>query len=178
MTQPYLGEIRLFAGNFAPKNNALCNGQIMSIQQNSALFSLLGTYYGGNGTTTFALPDFRSRIPINQGQGPGLTNYVMGEQTGTESVTITTQTMPMHNHMVVVSTAAASAPGAVGNMPSTLAAPYTGFWVQDGKTSGNPLLMDANMIGLAGGNQPHENRMPALAISMIIALTGIFPSRN
>lgn len=177
MTQPYLGEVRMFAGNFAPRNNAYCSGQIMSIQQNAALFSLLGTYYGGNGTTTFGLPDLRGRIPVSQGQGPGLSNYVIGQQGGTETVTITQQTLPQHNHMMVVSNAVPTTAAPSGNMPAQMSTPINNFWVPNTKQTTSDLL-NAQFLTMVGGNQPHENRMPAMAISMIIALAGVFPSRN
>src|SRR5215213_5859350 len=111
MADPYIGEIRMFAGNFAPRGWALCNGQLLSISQNTALFSLLGTMYGGNGQTTFALPDLRGRVPLHFGQGPGLSNYVEGEVGGTETVTLTTGEMPSHNH-------GANGNQAPGNSPS------------------------------------------------------------
>src|SRR3954468_23923346 len=111
MSQPYLGEIRMFGGNFAPRGNALCAGQIMPIQQNTALFSLLGTFYGGNGQTTFALPDLRGRLPINQGNGPGLTPRVIGELSGTENVTLLQTEMPQHNHFLSATTDAGNLPG-------------------------------------------------------------------
>jgi len=178
MTQPYLGEIRMFAGNFAPLHNAYCAGQIMSIQQNSALFSLLGTYFGGNGTTNFGLPDFRGRLPVCMGQGNALTNYTIGEMTGTESVTLNSQQMPMHNHMMMVSGSDGTLPAPSGNMPSALKSPFTGLWIAPTATTGNPVPMNANVLGKTGGNLAHENRMPALAISMIVSLLGVFPSRN
>lgn len=178
MTQPYLGEIRMFAGTFSPKNNAFCAGQIMNVQQNSALFSLLGTFYGGNGTTTFGLPDMRGRIPVSMGQGPGLSNYNIGEATGSESVTLTTGQMPMHTHMMVASSNTGNQPSPAGHMPAGLSAPFTGFWVDGAKGSGTQIYMDPNSLSMVGGNQSHENRMPALAINFIIALIGIFPSRN
>jgi microcystin-dependent protein len=178
MSTPYLGEIRFFGGNFAPRNNALATGQIISIQQNTALFSLYGTYYGGNGTTTFALPDLRGRLPVHQGQGPGLSNYTIGEQTGTESVTVLSTQMPMHNHVPAASTTAANQQTPGSNGFATLAAPWQRFWTSNATKSGNPTLLNPNTIGFTGGNQPHENRMQMLAISMIIALQGIFPARN
>lgn len=177
MSQPFLGEIRMFAGNFAPRNNAYCAGQIMNIAQNTALFSLLGTYYGGNGQTTFGLPDFRGRLPVCMGQGNGLSNYDIGQQVGSESVTLTTNQMPMHNHMMIVSGNNANQPSPIGNMPAALQSPYTGLWVSPNVAT-TPFEMDANSLYPAGGSQAHENLMPALAISIIIALQGIFPSRN
>ncbi len=177
MTQPYLGEIRMFAGNFAPRTNAYCSGQIMGITQNSALFSLIGTYYGGNGTTTFGLPDLRGRLPVGMGQGNGLSDYVIGEQTGAESITLDINQMPKHIHMMHVSKTNANQSSPSGNMPSALQDPFTGFWVPSDKTL-KTFAMNSNVLGNIGGNQAHENRMPAMAISFIIALAGVFPSRN
>ncbi len=178
MSDPYLGEIRLFAGNFAPRHNALCNGQIMSIAQNSALFSLLGTYYGGDGQTTFALPNLQGRLPVGQGQGPGLSNYTIGETIGAETVTLTTGQMPAHTHLLMPmgGNATQNLPG--GQYPSALQAPFNGFYVQDSNKTGSPIAMSANALQTTGGSQAHENRMPTMAISIIIALQGIFPSRN
>lgn len=178
MTQPYLGEIRMFAGTFSPKNNAFCAGQVLNIQQNSALFSLIGTYFGGNGTTTFGLPDMRGRIPVGQGQGPGLSNYNIGEAIGSESITLSLSEMPMHNHMMMASSITGDQTAPVGHMPAGLSAPFTGFWVDGTKGSGTPIYMDPNSLSMVGGNVAHENRMPALAINFIISLVGIFPSRN
>ncbi|MEP7008180.1 MAG: tail fiber protein [Sphingomonas bacterium] len=181
MSQPYLGEIRMFGGNFAPRNNAQCNGQLLSIQQNTALFALLGTFYGGNGVQTFALPDLRGRLPINQGNGPGLTPRVIGEQSGSETVTIDQTTTPTHNHIANATTDAGNLPG-----PSNKAIPAS---PTDGTTPGSlyvvptgpavvPVPMAPQSLPLAGGSQPHQNMMPSLAITFIIALNGIFPSRN
>ena len=178
MSQPYLGEIRLFGGNFAPRNNAYCAGQLLSIQQNTALFSLLGTFYGGNGTSTFALPDLRGRLPVSQGQAPGLSAYTIGEATGTEAVTITQQTTPLHNHSLHVTNIASTNPVPGANLPATLATPFTGFYVKDANKTGSPITYNPLMVALDGGSLPHENRMQAMAISIIIALQGIFPSRN
>ena len=178
MTEPYLGEIRLFAGNFAPTGNAYCAGQLLSIQQNSALFSLLGTTYGGNGTTNFALPDLQGRLPVCYGQGPGLTNYPIGTKTGSESVTLLVTQSPAHTHMPIASLTPAAAETPAGGIPATLQTPFKGFYVQDSKKTGNPIALSPTAVQQTGGSQPHENRMPALAISIIIALQGIFPSRN
>ncbi|HXC54205.1 MAG TPA: tail fiber protein [Rhizomicrobium sp.] len=168
----------MFAGNFAPKSNAYCAGQLISIQQNSALFSLLGTTYGGNGTTTFGLPDLRGRLPVHFGQGAGLSNYTMGEVEGTESVTITSSTMPMHVHVPTASSNPAGITTPGGNLAAGLTTPWTRFWVSNANKTGNPVQLNPAILGMAGGNQPHENRMPAIAISMIVSLVGIFPSRN
>jgi microcystin-dependent protein len=176
MSEPYLGEIRLFAGNFAPKYNAQCNGQIMSIAQNTALFSLLGTYYGGNGTTTFGLPDFRGRLPVGMGQGPGLSNYTIGEQTGTETVNLTLQQIPLHTHYALAGTTSANNASPTGLVPAV--SPITGYYVADANRTGNPIAFASNAVQMAGGSQPHTNLMPSLALTFIIALQGVFPSRN
>jgi microcystin-dependent protein len=178
MSEPYLGEIRMFAGTFSPRGNAYCQGQILSIAQNTALFSLLGTYYGGNGTTNFALPDFQGRLPICMGQGNGLSNYTIGQPVGTESVTLLTAQMPAHTHTAIASTALATQPDPAARIPATLASPFTGYYVQDANKTGSPIAFWANALQQIGGTQPHENRMPALTIAIIIALQGIFPSRS
>jgi microcystin-dependent protein len=171
MGTPFLGEIRLFGGNFAPLGYAFCSGQILSISQNDALFALIGTTYGGDGQTTFALPDLRGRIPVHVGQGPGLSSYVLGQSGGAETVTLTTQQLPAHTH-------AAQAQSAAGNQ----AAPGGGVWAASGQNQFSSNAPNAAMsnaaIGSAGGSQPHDNAMPYQVISFIIALEGIFPSRN
>lgn len=176
MTSPYLGEIRMFGGNFAPSQNALCQGQLLSIQQNTALFSLLGTYYGGNGVQNFALPDFRGRLPINQGQGNGLSNYTIGQIGGSENVTLLQTQMPNHNHSMLATSAGASQPSPKNNIPASMVNPITGFWVS--QPTGSPIQMNPASLGMTGGGQPHENRMPIVAFSFIIALNGIYPSRS
>jgi len=180
MSNPYLGEIRMFAGNFAPRANALCNGQILSIAQNTALFALLGTFYGGNGQTTFALPDLRGRVPINQGQGPGLSNYTIGQQAGTETVTITAATTPQHNHVVNATTDVGNLPApsekAIPAEPTDGTTPGQLYVVPPGTIT--PSAMAPQSVTLTGGSQPHQNMMPTLCITFIIALQGIFPSRN
>jgi len=177
MSEPYLGEIRLFAGNFAPRGWALCNGQLLAISQNTALFSILGTQYGGNGTTTFSLPDLRGRIPVNQGQGPGLSPYTVGEQIGTENVTLLSTQMPAHTHLISATTAQAdlgSPAGAILAAPvDSTGNPSAGYT----KTAANT-QMAQNAVGIAGGSQPFSIIQPILAVTFIIALQGIFPSRN
>jgi microcystin-dependent protein len=174
MANPFLGEIRIFGGNFAPVGWALCNGQIMAITQNTALFSLLGTTYGGNGTTTFALPDLRGRVPIHFGQGPGLSNYVEGQQGGAESVTLTIAQMPSHAHTV---NAVASGGNQAGPAGGSLAIESTGTSLDySNATPASP--MNAAMLSQAGSSQPHTNIQPYLCLNFIIALQGIFPSRN
>jgi microcystin-dependent protein len=170
MSEPFLGEIRMFAGNFAPKGWALCNGQVLSISQNTALFSLLGTFYGGNGSATFALPDLRSRVPVHQGQGPGLSNYVIGEEGGAENVTLLTSQIPSHTHAAQASSTSG------GNSD-----PTDSFWASSAATKQYSPTTNAVMAPTAmtqTGGQPFSILMPYLAVNFIIALQGIFPSRN
>lgn len=170
MSDNFLGEIRPVGFNFAPNGWALCNGQILPINQNTALFSLLGTQYGGNGTTTFALPNLQGRVAVGAGQGPGLTDYVPGEQGGVENLTLTTAQIPVHNHGVSVGTADATSVSPQGAIPAKAA--RTVYSSAGGTT------MAPDSIGSAGGSQPHNNLQPFLVTNYIIALTGIFPSRN
>jgi microcystin-dependent protein len=182
MSNAFLGQIDMFGGNYAPRGWAFCNGQLMSIAQNSALFSLIGTTYGGDGITTFALPDLRSRLPVDWGQGPGLSNYQLGQAAGATSVTLTVQTMPTHNHFLMATAATATTPTiantvlpgqpTVGNPPSFYGMP------QSGKPPLTPFQLSTATVGIAGGGQPHPNLMPSLCVTFIIALQGIFPSRN
>jgi microcystin-dependent protein len=178
MADPFLGEIRIFGGNFAPVGWALCQGQLLPIAQNSALFSLLGTTYGGDGRTTFALPDLRGRVVMSFGQGPGLRNYAQGEVAGTESVTLLTQQMPQHSHSVGASeTPSTTDPkGAVPAQPVSAqpgsGAPKIYAASSDGTTMNNA------MIGPSGGGQPFNIQQPYLVINYIIALQGIYPSRQ
>ncbi|WP_413174276.1 phage tail protein [Anabaena azotica] len=171
MSEPFIAEIRMFAGNFAPRGWAFCNGQILSISQNTALFALIGTTYGGNGQTTFALPDLRGRTPIHAGQGPGLTPRTLGEAGGTEAVTLISSQIPAHNHsLLAVSTAATS-----GDPGQNLLAQSRGSVYAAGSPSAT---MNPAAIGIAGGSQPHNNMQPFLTVNYIIALEGIFPSRD
>jgi microcystin-dependent protein len=173
MSDQFVAEIRMFAGNFAPKGWAFCNGQIMSISQNTALFSLLGTYYGGDGRSTFALPNLQGMMPLHQGQGAGLIPRVLGETGGSQNVTLLTTEMPAHQHGINASTA-----GGDLNTPANnnLAKAHTG------KTSVNAYNSAAttqmNPLGVAGGGQPHNNLPPYLCVTFIIALQGIFPPRG
>jgi microcystin-dependent protein len=170
-TTAFLGEIMLVPYNFAPRGWAFCQGQTLSIAQNTALFSLLGTTYGGNGTTTFALPDLRGRCAVSSGQAPGLSNYTLGEQTGTESATLTVNQMPAHSHIVnaVDDDATSSLPD--GHSLATI--------TPAGYASIAPnTTMDPRMIQPAGGSQPFEIIQPLLVLNYCIALTGIYPSRN
>jgi microcystin-dependent protein len=170
---PYIGEIRIFAGNFAPRGWALCNGQILSIAQNTALFSLLGTTYGGNGQTTFALPNLQGRAPMHPGQGPGLTPRVLGESSGINTVTLLTNEMPAHTHALTASSSPASARNPTGN---PLARSRNGNAYQT--TIQNLVPLAAQAVSLAGSGQPHNNMQPYLALNFIIALQGIYPPRS
>lgn len=168
MAEPFVGEIRMVGFTFAPKGWAMCNGQILPINQNTALFSLLGTTYGGDGQTTFALPDLRGRVAIHVGQGPGLSSYSQGEVLGSESVTLTTGEIPPHAHSVLTSKDEETTNRPDGAYP-TVGGIYA--TTQDGSA---PMAPGGN----TGGNQPHPNLQPLLVMNFVIALQGIFPSRN
>jgi microcystin-dependent protein len=173
MSDPYIGEIRMFTGNFAPLNWAFCDGSIIAIVQNTALFSLIGTTYGGDGVQTFALPDLRGRAPIHQGTGAGLTPRVCGQAFGSENVTLLPGQLPTHTH---------TAQGSAGGNAVT---PKSNFWSTDpeGNTapyaSGPPnAQMNAVAVGVTGNSQSHPNMSPFLAVSYIISLFGIYPSQS
>jgi microcystin-dependent protein len=171
MSDPFIGEIRIFAGNFAPRGWAFCNGQLLSISQNTALFSLLGVTYGGDGRTTFALPDLQGRVPMHAGRGPGLTTRSLGQQGGVESVTLAASQMPQHTHALQATTDPATL-----NAPTTtrtLARSRGGFAYQSG--GGTGATLSSQTLADAGGSQAHNNMQPYLALSFIIALQGIFP---
>ena len=176
MATPFIGQITMFGGNFAPRSYAFCSGQILSIAQNTALFSILGTTYGGNGQTTFALPNLQGRVPIHPGQGAGLSNYSLGQQSGTESTTLLIGNLPAHNHPATVTSNASS-----GSASDTL--PTGNFLAADNqyKNTSNTTL-NANAVtvavGATGGGQPINNLQPYLCINFLIALQGVFPSRN
>jgi microcystin-dependent protein len=172
MATPYLGEIVIVPYTFAPRGFAFCDGQILPISQNTALFSLLGTTYGGNGTTNFALPDLQGRTPLSSGQGPGLTDRGLGESAGEVSVTLLAQEMPAHNHALSVSTDNADRSNATGNY---FAVPPDPTYVQQ---AGAGVGVTAGAVPIAGGGQPHNNRSPYLVLNFVIALQGIFPARN
>ena len=170
-TSPFVGEIQMFAGNFAPTGWALCNGQLLSIASNTALFSLLGTTYGGNGTTTFGLPDLRGRVPIHPGQGPGLSARSLGEVSGTEAYTLIASEMPAHTHTEGASTVN----GAADNPTARVPARMPGAILQYAAASNVDLSGAA--VASSGASQPHNNMQPYLAVTYIIALQGIFPQR-
>lgn len=172
MSEPFVGEIRMFAGNFAPRGWAFCDGQLLAVSQNDALFSLLGTIYGGDGRTTFGLPDLRGRIPLHQGHGPGLSERRLGSKGGAEKVTLTTNQLPSHSHAWNANTAAATGGSPQGKV---LATP-SGFRLYQ-QTDPNANLA-ASTIANTGGSQSHTNLMPTLCVHFIIALVGIYPSRH
>ncbi len=172
MSEPFLGEVKIFAGNFAPRGFAFCNGQLLPISQNTALFSLLGTSFGGNGTSNFALPNLQGQMPLHAGSGPGLSPRVVGEQGGEASVTLTTAQIPPHNHGVNASEGTGTT---VTPAPSVALAATAGKAVY--RAPSNLGAMGAPLAS-AGGGQPHENRQPYLALTFIIAMQGIFPARN
>lgn len=182
-TQPYLGSIATFAFPFAPRGYQLCQGQILSISQFTALFSLLGTTYGGNGQSTFGLPDLRGRVPLGVGQGTGGSNYVQGQTGGTETVTLTVPQMPAHNHnfntldvKATTNEAAAGSWLARSRDAGTIGAEPE-IYVPTG-TTGTTVPLNVAAISVAGQTQPHPNLQPFLALNFSIAVQGVFPSRN
>lgn len=169
MTSPFLGEIKMVGFDFPPRGYALCNGQTLAIQTNSALFALLGTTFGGNGFTTFQLPNLQSRVPVKFGQGLGLTDYQIGEATGTENVTLATTEMPAHTH-TAYATGSSTSRDPRGRLPGTsVQNRYDGF---------PNTTMHASALAIAGGGQAHSNMAPYLAVNYVIATQGIFPARN
>jgi microcystin-dependent protein len=172
MAQPYVGEIRMFAGNFAPAGWALCDGTPMAISENETLFQLIGTTYGGDGQETFNLPNLASRVPIHMGTSPGGVTYQIGEMAGTEQETLTVQQIPNHTHPFTVSNTPAQANNPSGNLYAQ--STQTNLYLQD-QTN---VSMNAASIGPQGGSQPHENTQPFLCINFIISLFGIFPSQT
>jgi len=170
MSSPFVGEIRMVGFNFAPVNWALCNGQVLAISQNNALFALIGTTYGGDGVNTFALPNLQSRIPFHAGNS-SQTTMVLGQVAGTETVTLATTQIPAHSHALTASSA-------TGTQPS----PAGGVWAASGleqfSTAASAHTMAPSAIANTGGSQPHDNMPPFLVINFIISLFGIFPSQN
>ncbi|MEN9488521.1 MAG: hypothetical protein RL494_786 [Bacteroidota bacterium] len=168
---PYLGQIILVPYNFAPVGWARCDGQLLPIAQNTALFSLLGTQFGGNGTTTFALPDLRGRVPMGDGSGTGLTPTVVGQLKGTETNTLSTAQMPIHNHTVNAVTSEGNQNTPTGNLPAD-----TKLLDKEYSNAATNTTMNATMIGNAGGSQPVNNMQPTITLMYIIATQGIYPS--
>ena len=165
MAQPYVGEIRMFAGNFAPAGWMFCEGQLLPIEENETLFQLLGTIYGGDGQITFALPDLRGRIPVHQGNG-----FILAETGGAEEITLTVSQIPAHNHPLLATANAAQQSSPGGQLPARVSGSdlYSGDY--------NPVNMAPQMVSPVGGSQPHTNFQPYLCVDFIISLFGIFPS--
>jgi len=174
VTQPYIGQIIIFGFTFAPRNYAFCNGQLQAISQNEALFAILGTTYGGDGVTTFALPNLQERAVMNWGQGPGLTNRVIGEVDGVSNVTLTINQIPQHTHTLFGGTG--GTPAGVPTTQAYFGASGPGQAYSDVLT--NLVTMEPRTVTTTGGSQPHDNMQPYLVMNFCIALFGIFPSRN
>lgn len=175
MSEPFVAEIRIFAGNFAPRGWAFCNGQLLPIAQNTALFSLIGTTYGGDGRTTTALPNLEGRAPMHPGRGPGLTSRRLGQRGGTETITLTEAQMPNHTHQAMGQGIPGNRPDPAGNTFTTVigALPYRG-----GSPPPNLTAFDSRMLQNTGGSQAHNNLQPFLTMNFIIALVGLYPSRG
>ena len=193
MSEPFIGMLMLVPYNFAPRGWAFCNGQIMSISQNTALFSLLGTTFGGDGQVTFALPDLRGRVPLGVGQGPGLSNYVLGQVAGTETQTLTTSNMPPHSHTLANLKATVNIVSTAGNqqgpkdnvlakeaagVTATYATPPQGFPPNPPDKMADAAVTMSGATDPAGGGQPFDMHTPYLAMNYCIAITGVFPSRS
>ncbi len=179
--EPFLGQITLFPYNFAPNGWALCEGQLLPISQNTALFSLLGTQFGGDGVRTFALPDLRGRVPIGQGQGPGLSAYDMGSQQGQESVTLAAATVPAHSHVFLAFAAAATTNAPNGALPAEGhgSGRGGGFAVNTYAASGGAVSLAAGQVApVSVGGAPHNNLQPYLTLNWCIAMQGVFPARG
>jgi microcystin-dependent protein len=176
MADPFLGEIRMFGGNYAPLHWSLCNGTLLAISQQQTLFSLLGNAYGGDGRTSFALPDMRGRLPVHQGQGPGLTPRVRGQMYGVEEVTLTSNEIPSHTHPIQVAAQNGSASSPAG---AVLSKGADGDKLYMAPGSGDTINEFADAaVATTGNGLGHNNQMPALCVSFIISMLGIYPSRN
>ncbi len=176
MSSPFLGEVRMWGCNFAPKGWAFCQGQLLSIQQNTALFSLFGTFYGGNGTSTFGLPNLQGRTPIHQGQGLGLSPYVIGEVGGTPMVTLQTTEMPSHNHTLQADEEPAVDFDPTNDLVAGIATANANLY---GPLPGSKnQFLAPQAVGLTGNNLPHNNMAPYLVLNFTVALQGVFPTRN
>ncbi len=174
MADPYLSQITMFAGSFAPRDYSTCDGQLIAISQNQALFALLGTMYGGDGRTNFKLPDMRSRLPAHFGQGPGLTNRAIGHQMGQERVNLSVNQIPSHNHSF---NASANVADSLEPLQNTVAVTQDDFY-SDQNPSERISDLEASVIGNTGGDQSHSNIMPYTCLTFIISLAGTFPTRN
>jgi microcystin-dependent protein len=171
MAQPYVGEIRMFAGNFAPAGWMFCDGQILPISEYDTLFNLIGTTYGGDGQETFGLPNLQGRVPLHNGTGSSGTTYVIGEPAGVEQVTLTTQQMPIHAHPMLASTDTGSGSNPGGNLLAQASGAILFL-----KAQSPTVALSSQVVGSVGGNQPHDNMQPYLCLSFIISLFGVFPS--
>lgn len=178
MSLEYLGAIKLFAGNFAIKGYSFANGTPMSISQNNALFSLFGTYYGGDGVQTFNLPDLRSQVPIGQGNGSGLSPRVIGEIGGSDDVTVLPTNLPIHNHLLNATSGAGSTATAGPNVLLGSLGTSDGTFYSPATAPGHTATLGPRSLSMTGGNLPHNNIMPSLAINYLVALEGIYPVRN
>ena len=181
MSNYYIGEIRMFGGNFAILNWSFSNGQLIPISQNSTLYNLIGTTYGGDGVNTFGLPNLQGRLPVQMGTGTGLSTYVIGQVGGTENVTLTSGTMPVHNHLLGATSSSANSQNiSATSLPAnTSSQTNVNFYVSN---SGTPAptfgQMASPTVGYTGGNLPHDNRMPSLCVTFIMSMYGIYPSQN
>ncbi|MGF6212011.1 phage tail protein [Comamonas sp. 4034] len=175
MSEPYVGEIRMFGFWRVPNGWFACDGSLKSIAENEVLYALIGTTYGGDGQVTFAVPDMRGRLPIHQGAGLGLSPYALGQKAGTETVTLISSQMPAHTHTVLASTAAATSKSPTSNQ---VLAAISGDGLYATEVAGDPIATHSQTVGTAGGTQPHENTMPTLAVNFCIAWAGVFPSQG
>jgi microcystin-dependent protein len=174
MSEPFLAEVRIFAGNFAPRGWAFCDGQLLPISQNTALFSLIGTIYGGDGRSTTALPNLQGRAPMHPGRGPGLTERRLGQRGGSTTETLTEAQMPNHTHGVMAANAQAGVGSPDGNALNRLVDEQ----VFQNPVTSTPVNMAGQMVGNTGGGQAHDNMQPYLGLNFIIALVGLYPSRS
>ena len=175
MADPFVAEIRIFPFNFAPKGWAWCDGQLLPLSQNTALFSLLGTTYGGNGQSNFALPNLQGRAPMHPGQGPGLSLHDLGETGGSETVTLLQSEIPSHNHTMRANNGDGVSPSPTSNVSSAPGADRDLFWYKDGTPNA---VMNPNASGISGGSVPHNNLQPYLTFYYCIALQGVYPPRT
>ena len=175
MGQPFVGEIRMFGGNFAPAGWMTCDGQLIPINENETLFTLIGTTYGGDGQSTFALPNLAARVPVHMGTGPGATQFPIGQNGGTASVTLTTAQLPSHNHLLAATSSGQQQTPAANTLPADAVPGNSEVY---GPVGSAPTQLAANTIGLGGSGQPHDNMQPYLVITFIISMFGLFPTQS
>lgn len=178
MDEMYISALAIFGFDFAPRNWALCNGQLLPINQNQALFSLLGTTFGGNGTTNFALPNLQGRIPIGMGQGSGLANYNLGQQGGVANQSLQIAEIPSHNHIALVNSTAADGASPVSASAIAAATDVNSEATKIYNTTAPNVVLNNNTIAINGGSQPHNNMQPYITVNYSICMFGVFPSRN